>query len=174
MKTFSKSQSTVKRESGGNSSIASVTTTGTTQTKLSPSLATPSLPPASQSSNKSKLTMLNYVDLKLRQTLQQEKIEKEKREEIMMDMQNQEEKMSDIQLTKLLLDIPQPYISAQSWAVYDTKTESVLFGRLERERREIASLTKIMTTCVVLNLLKKFNLDERKEMVDISVNASET
>jgi len=118
--------------------------------------------------------MLNYVDLKLRQTLQQEKIEKEKREEIMMDMQNQEEKMSDIQLTKLLLDIPQPYISAQSWAVYDTKTESVLFGRLERERREIASLTKIMTTCVVLNLLKKFNLDERKEMVDISVNASET
>lgn len=118
--------------------------------------------------------MLNYVDLKLRQTLQQEKIEKKKREEIMMDMQNQEEKMSDIQLTKLLLDIPQPYISAQSWAVYDTKTESVLFGRLERERREIASLTKIMTTCVVLNLLKKFNLDERKEMVDISVNASET
>ena len=118
--------------------------------------------------------MLNYVDLKLRQTLQQEKIEKEKREEIMMDMQNQEEKMSDIQLTKLLLDIPQPYISAQSWAVYDTKTESVLFGRLERERREIASLTKIMTTCVVLNLLKKFNLDERKEMVEISVNASET
>ena len=60
-------------------------------------------PPASQSSNKSKLTMLNYVDLKLRQTLQQEK---EKREEIMIDMQNQEEKMSDIQLTKLLLDIP--------------------------------------------------------------------
>lgn len=56
--------------------------------------------------------MLNYVDLKLRQTLQQEKIEKEKREELMNDMQNQEEKMSDIQLTKLLLDIPQPYISA--------------------------------------------------------------
>ena len=83
-----------------------MTTTGTTQTKLSPCLATPSLPPASQSSNKSKLTMLNYVDLKLRQTLQQEKIEKEKREEILMDMQNQEEKMSDIQLTKLLLDIP--------------------------------------------------------------------
>jgi hypothetical protein len=37
--------------------------------------------------------MLNYVDLKLKQTLQQEK---EKREEIILDLQNQEEKMSDI------------------------------------------------------------------------------
>jgi D-alanyl-D-alanine carboxypeptidase len=45
---------------------------------------------------------------------------------------------------------------------------------MERERREIASLTKIMTLWVVLNLLKKYNLDERKEMVEISVNASET
>ena len=45
---------------------------------------------------------------------------------------------------------------------------------MERERREIASLTKIMTSWVVLNLLKKFNMDEKKEMVEISVNASET
>jgi D-alanyl-D-alanine carboxypeptidase len=45
---------------------------------------------------------------------------------------------------------------------------------MERERREIASLTKIMTTWVVLNLLKKYNIDERKEFVDISPNASET
>jgi len=45
---------------------------------------------------------------------------------------------------------------------------------MERERREIASLTKIMTTCVVLSLLKRFGLDERKEMVEVSVTASET
>ncbi len=31
-----------------------------------------------------------------------------------------------------------------------------------------------MTTWVVLNLLKKYNIDERKEFVDISPNASET
>lgn len=37
--------------------------------------------------------------------------------------ENEEEKMSDIQLTKLLLDIPQPFISAQSWIIYDSKTE---------------------------------------------------
>ena len=49
-----------------------------------------------------------------------------------------------------------------------------MFGKLERDRREIASLTKIMTTWVVLNLLKRFNLDEKKEMVEVSVNASET
>ena len=45
---------------------------------------------------------------------------------------------------------------------------------MERERREIASLTKIMTTWVVLNFIKRNNIDERKEMVEISVNASET
>ena len=39
---------------------------------------------------------------------------------------------------------------------------------MERERREIASLTKIMTCYVVLNLLTKFGLDERKELIEVS------
>jgi D-alanyl-D-alanine carboxypeptidase len=67
-------------------------------------------------------------------------------------MDSEEEKMSDIQLTKLLLDIPQPFVSAQSWIVYDASGDSILFGRMERERREIASLTKMMTCFVVLHL----------------------
>lgn len=82
--------------------------------------------------------------------------------------------MSDIQLTKLLLDIPQPFISAQSWAVYDTRTEQILFGRMERERREIASLTKIMTCYVVLLLLKRFDLDEKKHYIEVSDFAAST
>ena len=53
--------------------------------------------------------------------------------------------LNDIQLTKILLDMPAPIMSAQSWAVYDAKQDCFLFGKLERERREIASLTKIMT-----------------------------
>lgn len=76
--------------------------------------------------------------------------------------------MSDVLLTKLLLDIPVPFVSAQSWVVYDSQTEQVLFGRMERERREIASLTKIMTCYVVLTLIKRFNLDERSVFVEIS------
>jgi len=59
-------------------------------------------------------------------------------------------------LTKLLLDIPVPFISAQSWVVYDCLNECILFGRMERERREIASLTKIMTCWTVLKLCERF------------------
>ena len=83
-------------------------------------------------------------------------------------VETEEEKMSDVLLTKLLLDIPVPFVSAQSWVVYDSQTEQVLFGRMERERREIASLTKIMTCYVVLTLIKRFNLDERSVFVEIS------
>jgi D-alanyl-D-alanine carboxypeptidase len=48
------------------------------------------------------------------------------------------------------------------------KTDSFLFGKMERERREVASLTKIMTCLVVLNLLKKYDLDETNTMIEIS------
>ncbi len=82
--------------------------------------------------------------------------------------------MSDIQLTKLLLDIPVPFVSAQSWIVYDCLTDQVLFGRMERERREIASLTKIMTCYVVLQLVKRFELEEKKHLIKVSENAATT
>jgi serine-type D-Ala-D-Ala carboxypeptidase (penicillin-binding protein 5/6) len=58
--------------------------------------------------------------------------------------------------------------------VYDSKTDSILFGKLERERREIASLTKIMTCYVVLNLIERFKMDERNEMIEISEQAADT
>lgn len=84
----------------------------------------------------------------------------------------EDEKQSDIQLTKLLLDIPAPFISAQSWVVFDCQTEHLLFGKMERERREIASLTKIMTCLVVLSLVKRFGLDEKKHLITVSEYAS--
>lgn len=118
--------------------------------------------------------MLNYVDMKLRRDLQDRSVEGSGvgsgggAGNIMVTYENEEEKMSDIMLTKLLLDIPQPFISSQSWIVYDSKSESILFGKMERERREIASLTKIMTCFVVLNLINRFKMDERKEMIEIS------
>jgi len=44
---------------------------------------------------------------------------------------------------------------------------------MEKERREIASLTKIMTIYVVLKLLERYNLDEHKTLVTISPNAAD-
>ena len=77
-------------------------------------------------------------------------------------------------MTKILLDNPAPAISAQSWAVFDVKSEKLLFGKLERDRREIASLTKIMTFYTVVQLLERFGLDESSTMIKVSANASDT
>lgn len=50
------------------------------------------------------------------------------------------------------MDKPAPPVSALAWVVLDRKTGKVLFGRLEKDRREIASLTKLMTVYTVLSL----------------------
>ena len=44
--------------------------------------------------------------------------------------------------------------------MFDMKSHSFLFGKMERERKEIASLTKIMTFYVCLKLLERFKIDE--------------
>ncbi|MFN7881285.1 MAG: hypothetical protein ACK5NI_02350, partial [bacterium] len=49
----------------------------------------------------------------------------------------------------------------------------MLFGKLERERRECASLTKIMTAFVVLRLMEKFNIDE-STLITIGTDATTT
>ena len=60
---------------------------------------------------------------------------------------------SEIKLTKILMDKPAPPVSAMAWVVLDRTTKEVLFGRLEKDRREVASLTKIMTVYTVLHLV---------------------
>lgn len=57
---------------------------------------------------------------------------------------------SEIKLAKILLDRPAPHMSALSWVVLCQRSREVLFGKLEKERREVASLTKIMTLYTVL------------------------
>jgi D-alanyl-D-alanine carboxypeptidase len=42
--------------------------------------------------------------------------------------------------------------------VLDNNTKEVLFGKLEKDRREVASLTKIMTIYTVLNLVDKLGI----------------
>ena len=67
---------------------------------------------------------------------------------------------SEIKLAKILMYKPAPHCSAQSWAIYDQKTNQLLFGKMERERRECASLTKIMTCHVVIKLMERFKIKE--------------
>ena len=58
-----------------------------------------------------------------------------------------------------MLDRPPPHVSALSWVVLDQSSKEVLFGKLEKERREVASLTKILTIYTVLALTDKFKTD---------------
>ena len=67
---------------------------------------------------------------------------------------------------------PAPHVSAQAWAIYDRESEKLLFGRLEKDRREIASLTKIMTAYTLLSLAKRFEVDIEKEVIEITSDVS--
>jgi serine-type D-Ala-D-Ala carboxypeptidase (penicillin-binding protein 5/6) len=71
----------------------------------------------------------------------------------------------------MLLDKPPPHISALSWVVLDKNTKEILFGKMEKERREVASLTKLMTIYTVLNLIDGMRLEiNQTVIVDESVN----
>lgn len=78
---------------------------------------------------------------------------------------------SEIKLAKILMDKPAPHCSAQSWAVYDQKTNTLLFGKMEREKRECASLTKIMTAYTVFKLMERFGTDE-STLITVSPEAA--
>ena len=62
-----------------------------------------------------------------------------------------------------------PTISAKSWAIFDVNKMSIIYGRREFQKREVASLTKIMTCWVVLNHCK----EPTKELVIVSDVASD-
>lgn len=73
----------------------------------------------------------------------------------------------------MLIDKPAPLLSAQSWVVVDQKTKEILFGRLERDRREVASLTKLMTLYTVYRLCDIFKITMQEEMIVVDVNTCE-
>ena len=57
------------------------------------------------------------------------------------------------------MDRPAPLISAASWVILDRKSKELLFGKLEKERKEVASLTKIMTMYTTLKLCDNLQID---------------
>ena len=73
---------------------------------------------------------------------------------------------------KLLVDLAPPFVTAKSWAIMDGRTGEILFGKCENDRREIASLTKIMTCFVVVQIIRKIKLNSKKTMLQVSKNAA--
>ena len=57
---------------------------------------------------------------------------------------------------KLLLENPAPFVTASNWVIQDRKKGEVLFGKCETEVRQVASLTKIMTSYCILNLVDEW------------------
>lgn len=86
-------------------------------------------------------------------------------------MQDSEIPAKEIKLAKILMDKPAPHCSAQSWAIFDQKTNTLLFGKMEKDKREVASLTKIMTCYVVLNLMERFSLND-ETLIEVSGDAA--
>ena len=63
---------------------------------------------------------------------------------------------------KLLNDLAPPYVTAKQWAILDGRTGEILFGKAENERKEIASMTKIMTCFIVIQICRKLKLNPEK------------
>ena len=75
------------------------------------------------------------------------------------------------QLQKIMAE-PPPYVSAKSWAIADGNNGHIFFGKAEHERREIASLTKIMTAYTALSLSYKYDIDLKYTKTLVSKKAS--
>ncbi|CAI2364763.1 unnamed protein product [Moneuplotes crassus] len=78
----------------------------------------------------------------------------------------------EIILMKTLLDIPPPFVTSRCWAVANGKTGKVLFGRLENEVREIASLTKILVCLTVIKLSIKMSFNLKTTIIQVTEDAS--
>ena len=63
-------------------------------------------------------------------------------------------------------------ITSQSYCVYDCVSKTVLKGRKQNVRREVASLTKMMTLLTVIKLLARFNMNPAKTFITVSRSAS--
>jgi len=66
-----------------------------------------------------------------------------------------------------------PKVTAKSWAILDAATSKILCSKNHEEKREMASLTKVMTCLVCLLLIKKLKMDPEKCYVTVSKTASQ-
>jgi hypothetical protein len=74
----------------------------------------------------------------------------------------------EILLNKTLLDIPPPFVTSRCWAVINGSNGDLLFGKLEKEVREMASLTKIMVIYTVIKLCQRFQMPLKTSKIQVN------
>jgi len=71
-------------------------------------------------------------------------------------------------MTKLYnLDNPAPFVSARSWLMMNIDTGEIMFAKQETVQRQVASLTKIVTMCVVLDLIERYDIDPVSTKINV-------
>jgi serine-type D-Ala-D-Ala carboxypeptidase (penicillin-binding protein 5/6) len=58
------------------------------------------------------------------------------------------------------------------WAIYDCKTKSLLKGKYETYRREVASITKMMTFYTVINIIEEYKIDPSQTFISVCRQAT--
>jgi D-alanyl-D-alanine carboxypeptidase (penicillin-binding protein 5/6) len=81
------------------------------------------------------------------------------------------EMKNEAKLSRMLVDLSAPYVTAKSWVVIDKSENGAVFGKKESERKEIASLTKIMTFYTTLLLADKYDMPLKTTLIPVSKNA---
>lgn len=61
-----------------------------------------------------------------------------------------------------------PQISASSWIIYEANRSKFIHGKRIFKKREIASLTKIMNLAVVIDTIRRCQLDARRLKVRVT------
>ena len=112
--------------------------------------------------DKEKLTE-SFIIVELERELDKER---QRERELLMQRQMERDKikdriMSGINPSQIKNIIPD--ISAKSWVVYNKLTSEIVVGKKMVKKMEVASLTKIMTFCVCLEVLNRNYLESKKQ-----------
>ncbi len=70
------------------------------------------------------------------------------------------------------MELAPPLVTTKAWAIANGHTGELLFGKADAEKREFASLTKIMTLHVVLNYAESHHLDLKALQLTVSSSAA--
>ena len=63
-------------------------------------------------------------------------------------------------------------ITAKSWLILNAKTGEILSSQQEHERREIASITKVMTAYTAIQIINNLNIDIKQSKIETSYEAA--
>jgi len=65
-----------------------------------------------------------------------------------------------------------PNVTAKSWAICDATNQTILWGKNETDRREIASLTKIMTAYTAIKIMTRLDVNMMSSKIEVSSEAT--